>query len=139
MGLHEGRQSGTAQSGPTAYMDAPGRSFTDTAVSLLITALTWHSAAANAVRKKRSRRIVKMRTLRIANWGKTTKDARSGRAPPLSTSDAEPTFMNKALTATAILAATGFGAAAQAHQIWLEQPAGQNAVIRFGEFGENLR
>lgn len=29
--------------------------------------------------------------------------------------------------------------AAQAHQIWLEQPAGQNAVIRFGEFGDNLR
>lgn len=28
---------------------------------------------------------------------------------------------------------------AQAHQIWLEQPAGENAVIRFGEFGENLR
>jgi uncharacterized GH25 family protein len=28
---------------------------------------------------------------------------------------------------------------AQAHQIWLEQPAGQSAVIRFGEYGENLR
>jgi hypothetical protein len=28
---------------------------------------------------------------------------------------------------------------AQAHQIWIEQPAGQAAVIRFGEFGENLR
>lgn len=27
----------------------------------------------------------------------------------------------------------------QAHQIWIEQPDGQNAVIRFGEFGENLR
>jgi uncharacterized GH25 family protein len=33
----------------------------------------------------------------------------------------------------------GFAATAQAHQIWLEQPEGQNAVIRFGEFGENLR
>ncbi len=30
-------------------------------------------------------------------------------------------------------------APAQAHQIWVEQPPGQNAVIRFGEFGENLR
>lgn len=28
---------------------------------------------------------------------------------------------------------------AQAHQIWIEQPEGQNAVVRFGEFGENLR
>lgn len=31
-------------------------------------------------------------------------------------------------------------AAAQAHQIWIEQPEGQKtAVVRFGEFGENLR
>src|SRR5262245_7638044 len=28
---------------------------------------------------------------------------------------------------------------AQAHQIWLEQADGQNAVVRFGELGENLR
>ena len=28
---------------------------------------------------------------------------------------------------------------AQAHQIWIEQADGQNAVVRFGEFGENLR
>jgi uncharacterized GH25 family protein len=28
---------------------------------------------------------------------------------------------------------------AQAHQIWIEQAEGQSAVIRFGEFGENLR
>jgi uncharacterized GH25 family protein len=27
----------------------------------------------------------------------------------------------------------------QAHQIWIEQSEGQNAVVRFGEFGENLR
>jgi uncharacterized GH25 family protein len=27
----------------------------------------------------------------------------------------------------------------QAHQIWIEQSEGQNAVIRFGEFGQNLR
>lgn len=40
------------------------------------------------------------------------------------------------LTFGALLAVAG---AAQAHQIWIEQPAGQNAVIRFGEFGENLR
>lgn len=31
------------------------------------------------------------------------------------------------------------GSAAQAHQIWIEQPTGQEARIRFGEFGENLR
>ena len=43
----------------------------------------------------------------------------------------------KSLFATLILA---FGAsAAQAHHIWIEQPAGANAVVRFGEFGENLR
>ncbi len=30
--------------------------------------------------------------------------------------------------------------AAQGHQIWIEQPAGQKtAIVRFGEFGENLR
>lgn len=40
------------------------------------------------------------------------------------------------ITALALLGAT---MPAQAHQIWLEQPNGQNAVIRFGEFGENLR
>ena len=28
---------------------------------------------------------------------------------------------------------------AHAHQIWIEQAEGQNAVVRFGEFGENLR
>jgi uncharacterized GH25 family protein len=27
----------------------------------------------------------------------------------------------------------------EAHQIWIEQAEGQNAVVRFGEFGENLR
>ncbi|MFO6419034.1 DUF4198 domain-containing protein [Hylemonella sp. W303a] len=39
------------------------------------------------------------------------------------------------------LAAFAFAAsaAAQAHQIWIEQPAGGNAVIRFGEYSENLR
>lgn len=30
-------------------------------------------------------------------------------------------------------------APAQAHQIWIEQADGRNAVVRFGEFGENLR
>ncbi len=28
---------------------------------------------------------------------------------------------------------------AQAHQIWIEQSEGQNAVVRFGEYGENRR
>lgn len=39
----------------------------------------------------------------------------------------------------AAIAALGVITSAQAHQIWLEQADGQNAVIRFGEFGENLR
>jgi hypothetical protein len=38
-----------------------------------------------------------------------------------------------------IVAALGFCPAAQAHQIWLEQPEGENAILRFGEFDENLR
>ncbi|RZT39241.1 DUF4198 domain-containing protein [Cupriavidus agavae] len=33
----------------------------------------------------------------------------------------------------------GLAATAQAHQVWIEQPAGQGAVLRFGEYGENLR
>ena len=37
------------------------------------------------------------------------------------------------------IALLGLCATAQAHQIWLEQPEGENALIRFGEFGENLR
>lgn len=39
----------------------------------------------------------------------------------------------------AIVALLGLAVPANAHQIWIEQPEGQNAVIRFGEFGENLR
>jgi len=39
----------------------------------------------------------------------------------------------------AALALVGMNHLAQAHQIWIEQPAGQSAVLRFGEFGENLR
>jgi hypothetical protein len=39
----------------------------------------------------------------------------------------------------AVVALIGSIASAQAHQIWIEQAEGQNAVIRFGEFGENLR
>eukprot|EP01031_Cornospumella_fuschlensis_P020190 gene20190-24753_t len=43
-------------------------------------------------------------------------------------------------TLTAALALLSFAGIAQAHQIWLEQPAGQKtAIVRFGEFGENLR
>ncbi len=45
--------------------------------------------------------------------------------------------MNKlSLTIVALL---GSMLPAQAHQIWIEQADGQNAVVRFGEFGENLR
>jgi uncharacterized GH25 family protein len=45
--------------------------------------------------------------------------------------------MNKLpLAMLALLAVT---MPAQAHQIWIEQADGQNAVVRFGEFGENLR
>lgn len=39
----------------------------------------------------------------------------------------------------AVVALLGTMASALAHQIWIEQPDGQNAVVRFGEFGENLR
>ncbi|MGA1856830.1 cobalt ABC transporter substrate-binding protein [Azospirillum sp. 11R-A] len=39
----------------------------------------------------------------------------------------------------AVVALLGLAAPANAHQIWIEQTDGQNAVIRFGEFGDNLR
>ena len=39
----------------------------------------------------------------------------------------------------AMVALLGVVMPAQAHQIWIEQSEGQNAVVRFGEFGENLR
>lgn len=45
-------------------------------------------------------------------------------------------MMKLSLAAIALMGAV---TAAQAHQIWIEQPDGQNAVVRFGEFGENLR
>jgi uncharacterized GH25 family protein len=41
-------------------------------------------------------------------------------------------------TTTAVLA-LGCATAANAHQIWVEQAPGQAAVLRFGEFGDNLR
>lgn len=41
--------------------------------------------------------------------------------------------------AVVAIALLGTIASAQAHQIWIEQADGQNAVVRFGEFGENLR
>ncbi|MET1115170.1 MAG: cobalt ABC transporter substrate-binding protein [Comamonas sp.] len=49
--------------------------------------------------------------------------------------------MNRINTiAAAALALLGLAQGAQAHQIWIEQPAGQQtATLRFGEFGENLR
>jgi hypothetical protein len=40
---------------------------------------------------------------------------------------------------TAVIAAFGLCATVEAHQIWLEQPEGENAILRFGEFGDNLR
>jgi uncharacterized GH25 family protein len=39
----------------------------------------------------------------------------------------------------AMIALLGVVAPVQAHQIWIDQAEGQNAVVRFGEFGENLR
>ena len=45
--------------------------------------------------------------------------------------------MTKRLIAS--IALLGLVTPAQAHQIWIEQSEGQNAVVRFGEFGENLR
>ncbi|MFC0241317.1 cobalt ABC transporter substrate-binding protein [Rhodopseudomonas telluris] len=39
----------------------------------------------------------------------------------------------------AIVALLGTILPAQAHQIWIELADGQKAVVRFGEFGENLR
>ncbi|MDR2092370.1 MAG: DUF4198 domain-containing protein [Azoarcus sp.] len=37
------------------------------------------------------------------------------------------------------IAVFGLCATARAHHVWVEQPEGGNAVIRFGEFGQNLR
>lgn len=45
-------------------------------------------------------------------------------------------MIKRSLTIVALL---GSMLPAQAHQIWIEQAEGQNAVVRFGEFGENLR
>ncbi len=39
----------------------------------------------------------------------------------------------------AIAALLGLATPVQAHQIWIEQADGQNAIVRFGEFGYNLR
>lgn len=39
----------------------------------------------------------------------------------------------------AVIALLVLATPVQAHQIWIEQADGQNAVIRFGEFGQNLR
>lgn len=33
----------------------------------------------------------------------------------------------------------GLAPAAQAHQLWIEQPESGNAIVRFGEYGDNLR
>jgi hypothetical protein len=42
-------------------------------------------------------------------------------------------------TSLALLALLALAGPAQAHQIWIEQPEGRDAIVRFGEFGENLR
>ena len=39
----------------------------------------------------------------------------------------------------AVIALLGVVTPVQAHQVWIEQSDAQNAVVRFGEFGENLR
>jgi uncharacterized GH25 family protein len=39
----------------------------------------------------------------------------------------------------AVVALLGVVTPVQAHQVWIEQSEAQNAVVRFGEFGENLR
>lgn len=45
--------------------------------------------------------------------------------------------MNK--LSLSLVALLGTMLPAQAHQIWIEQADGQKAVVRFGEFGDNLR
>jgi len=49
--------------------------------------------------------------------------------------------MNRIFAVTALASALlGTAGITHAHQIWLEQPAGQKtAILRFGEFGDNLR
>ena len=42
-------------------------------------------------------------------------------------------------TLSLAIAALSLTATAQAHQVWIEQPAGKHPIIRFGEFAENLR
>ena len=42
-------------------------------------------------------------------------------------------------TLSLAIAALALTATVQAHQVWIEQPAGKPAIIRFGEFAENLR
>jgi hypothetical protein len=43
------------------------------------------------------------------------------------------------ISLAALAAILALATPAQAHHIWIEQPQDQAAVIRFGEFGENLR
>ncbi|MDR0702032.1 MAG: DUF4198 domain-containing protein [Azoarcus sp.] len=51
----------------------------------------------------------------------------------------KPTQKTRSQSLCAGIALFGLCAMAQAHQVWLEQPESGNAVLRFGEFGENLR
>ena len=48
------------------------------------------------------------------------------------------TIMNMKCLTSALVLVFG-GTAAQAHHVWIEQPAGSAAMLRFGEFGDNLR
>ncbi len=47
--------------------------------------------------------------------------------------------MNRFHSTTAAITLLCLAGAASAHQVWIEQAPSQNAVLRFGEFGENLR
>ena len=59
------------------------------------------------------------------------------RGPPAQ--DAIQRVLAMTKRSLAIIALLAAATPVQAHQIWIEQSEGQNAVIRFGEFGENLR
>lgn len=56
---------------------------------------------------------------------------------PLAQDGYEVFAMMKPFFAVVVL--LGVVTPVQAHQIWIEQSEGQNAVVRFGEFGESLR
>jgi hypothetical protein len=55
------------------------------------------------------------------------------------TQEAVPRCLSMTKLFIAVTVLLGVVTPVQAHQIWIEQSEGQNAVVRFGEFGENLR